>query len=403
MSVANKALSGITVVDFTDAFWASMAGAMLGDFGADVVRVDVVGRPSSFKGGTIENDAEAERSLVELVQRNKRSIAVDLTKPEGVALLGKLVAKADVLLTDRGAKELATLGLDYETLSAAKPALIFAAGSALGPLGPDSDTPGIDELAAARVGMMPILPQPGMPPVFPAHGQMYTPVMLALGITAALWHRDKTGEGQRVDASLLGGNMYGASLDLQAFLAMGGERFLQPTSRLDAGNPMSGTVYPSGDGPWVTLTMPDTDRYWQAFSEELSIAVDDPRFDTHDKRCGDNRLELMQVLEAQFATKPAAHWRKVFTDRQMSADIIELYTYPEEDRDARANRYILDPGQEGGLEARSLGFPIHMSDTPAVFERRAPTPGQHSQEILASWLGLGDEEIAQLSSEGAVA
>jgi len=306
-------------------------------------------------------------------------------------------------VTDRSAGELKALGLDYESLVKAKPELIYACGSAMGPVGADADAPGIDELAAARVGMMPILPQPDRPPIYPGHGQMYVPVMLGFGITAAIWHRNKTGEGQRVDASLLGGNMYGASLDLQAFLAIGGERFLQPTSRLDAGNPMSGTVYPSADGPWVTLTMPDTDRYWGAFSEEVGLSADDPRFDTHDKRCDENRLELMRYLEGAFAAKPAAHWRKVFTDRQMSADIIESYDYPVADESARENRYILDPGGEGDLDTASIGFPIHMSDTPAELARRAPLPGQHSGEVLKDLFGLADKDIEALRSAGAVA
>jgi formyl-CoA transferase len=397
-----KALDGITVVDFTSTFWASMAGAMLGDFGADVVKIDVVGHPVRFKGGTIENDSAAERALVELAHRNKRSLAVDLDIPEGKRLLAGVAAKADVFLTDAGADELRTLGLDCETLAAENSKLVYACGSAMGPLGPDAGTPGIDELAAARVGMMPILPQPERPPVYPGHGQMYVPVMLGVGIAAAIWHRNKTGEGQRVDASLLAGNMYGASLDLQAFLAMGGERFLQPTSRLDAGNPMSGTVYPTADGLWVTLTMPDTDRYWAAFSEEVGLAAGDPRFDTHDKRCGESRLALMQYLEEAFSKKPAAHWRQVFGDRQMSADIIESYDYPAGDENARVNRYILDAGGEGGLDATSLGFPIHMSDTPAELTRRAPEAGEHTEELLRETFGLAQEDIDALRGAGAV-
>ncbi len=156
------------------------------------------------------------------------------------------------------------------------PGLIYARGSGFGPEGPDRDLPALDELAAARTGMMPILPQPGQPPVYPGHGQMYTAVMLAFGVLTALHHRRQTGEGQQVDTSLLAGNMYGASLDLQAFLAIGGERFLQPISRLDAGNPMSGTMYMSADGLWVTLTMPDTDRWWPAFAPLVDLDVADP-------------------------------------------------------------------------------------------------------------------------------
>ena len=149
--------------------------------------------------------------------------------------------------------------------------------------------------------------------------------------------------------------------------------------------------------------MPDTDRYWEAFSEEVGLSADDPRFDTHDKRCDENRLDLMRYLEVAFAAKPAAYWRKVFTDRQMSADIIESYDYPVADESARENRYILDPEGEGNLDATSIGFPIHMSDTPAELARRAPLPGQHSGEVLKDTFGLADKEIEALRSAGAVA
>ena len=135
--------------------------------------------------------------------------------------------------------------------------------------------------------------------------------------------------------------MYGASLDLQASLAIGGERFLQPVSRLDAGNPMSGTLYPTKDGLWVTLTMPDTDRWWPALAEITGLDPADPRFDSHERRCGEGRLELMRVLEEAFARHPADHWRQAFLDRQLSADIIEDYTYPANDEDA-----LLDAGED---------------------------------------------------------
>jgi formyl-CoA transferase len=397
----NKALDGIRAVDLTVEFWGSIGAALLGDFGAEVIRVD------GLKGSPAVGEADdlapgAWNARAELAQRNKQSLAVDLASDRGRALVRDLVAKADVVLTDRSRQELAALGLDYATLARVKPDLIYARGSGFGPKGPDADLPAIDELAAARTGMMPILPQPGQPPVFPGHGQMYTAVMLAFGILTALHHRAKTGEGQEVDTSLLAGNMYGASLDLQAYLAIGGERMLQPISRLDAGNPMSGTVYMSSDGPWVTLTMPDTDRWWPIFAPLVDLTVDDPRFDTHDKRCGANRLEMMQVLEEAFRRRPAAHWRAMFQEHQLSADIIESYEFPVADAQVYRNRYLVEIDDPSAGKQTTLGFPIFMSETPARLARRAPASGQHGAEILHDLLGLSEDEITALRDTGTI-
>lgn len=397
----NRALDGIRVVDLTVEFWGSIGAALLADFGADVIRIDDLGASASV-GEEDEIAPGAWNARAELAQRNKRSLAVDLASTGGRALVGALVAKADVVITDRTRLALAALGLDYATLAAQKPDLIYARGSGFGAKGPDADLPAIDELAAARTGMMPILPQPGQPPVFPGHGQMYTAVMLAFGILTALHHRAKTGEGQEVDTSLLAGNMYGASLDLQAYLAIGGERMLQPISRLDAGNPMSGTVYMSEDGPWVTLTMPDTDRWWPIFAPLVELEVGDPRFDTHDKRCGANRLEMMQVLEAAFRRQPAAHWRAMFQEHQLSADIIESYEFPVADPQVYRNRYLVELADPSHGTQTTLGFPIFMSETPARLFRGAPARGQHGAEVLHDLLGLSEDEVTALRDAGTI-
>ncbi len=389
----DRALGGIMVVDLTVEFWGAIGAALLADFGAQVIHVDPLGEAPA-----VDDDvpAGAWNARSELAQRNKQSLAVDLDDPRGRELVRELISKADVVITDRPRMALAALGLDYASLAARQPELIYARGSGFGPQGPDADRPAIDELAAARTGMMPILPQPGQPPVFPGHGQMYTAVMLAFGILTALHHRAKTGEGQEVDTSLLAGNMYGASLDLQAYLAIGGERMLQPISRLDAGNPMSGTMYMSADGPWVTLTMPDTDRWWPIFAPLVDLAVDDPRFDSHDKRCGGSRLEMMQVLEAAFRRKSAAHWRAMFQEHQLSADIIETYEFPVADPQVYRNRYLLELDDPSHGTQLMLGFPIFMSETPARLFRGAPARGQHGAEILHDVLGVSEDAITAL-------
>ncbi len=397
----STALDGITVIDLTTEFWGSLGAALLADFGADVLRIDP--HPGPRHAEDVPSTPPAWNHRDELVHRNKQSVAVDLGGAPGRELVQRLVATADVVITDRPPAELAALGLDYPTLLSRRPDLIYARGSGFGPKGPDAALPAIDELAAARTGMMPILPQPGQPPVYPGHGMMYTAVMLAFGVLTALHHRRNTGEGQEVDTSLFAGNMYGASLDLQAYLAIGGERMLQPISRLDAGNPMSGTMYRSEDGPWVTLTMPDTDRWWPAFAPLVELDVADPRFDTHDKRCGANRLEMMQVLEAAFRRKPAAHWRAMFAEHQLSADIIESYDFPAADPQVYRNRYLLEVDDPSLGAQTMLGFPIFMSDTPARLARMAPARGQHGAAILAERLGLAEDAITALRDAGTIA
>jgi len=239
----SKALDGVVVVDLTREFFASLTGAMLGDFGATVIRVedrDAKQRIDHDRDGM--HPPERWNSLDELAHRNKQSLALALASKAGREILDELIATADVVLTDWPFDELEAMGLDYEALRARRRDVILTRGSGFGPEGPDRDLPALDELAAARTGVMPTLVQPGQPPVYTGVGQMQTTVMLALGTLMALFHRDASGEGQVVDASLFGGNLYSQSLDLQAYLAMRDDRFLEPVSRLDAGNPMSGPM-----------------------------------------------------------------------------------------------------------------------------------------------------------------
>jgi crotonobetainyl-CoA:carnitine CoA-transferase CaiB-like acyl-CoA transferase len=397
--MSKSALGDVIALDLTETFWGGVAAAILGDFGADVVKVESTdAKLRCFPDVDETHEPGSWNFRFDLANRNKRSVAIDLESENGRTLVHALVAKADLVITDRPSAWLEAHALDCENARKQRPGILYICGSGFGPAGLDAELPALDELAAARTGMMPILVQPGQPPVYPGHGQMYTSVMLAFGAVSALYHRRASGEGQRVDASLLAGNMYGASLDLQAFLAIGGERFLKPTSRLDAGNPMSGTNYPTSDGVWVTLTMPETDRWWPQLAEITGLNADDPRFASHDLRCGEHRLVLMELLDLAFRKHPASHWRKVFNDRQMSADIIDTYDFPLRDEMARDNRYILDLEDASLGRTSMLGFPIFMSDTPASLSRTAPRLGQHTAEVLHDVLGYAPTRIGELAA-----
>ena len=399
----SKALEGVVVIDLTCEFFASLAAGMLGDFGATVIRVEDLGNPRKVdhnRDGM--HPPERWNSLDELAHRNKQSLALNLAEPAAREIMAKLISEADVFLTDMPFKALDENGWDYESLCKLKPNIICARGSGFGPEGPDRDLPAYDELAAARTGVMPTLVQPGQPPVYTGVGQMQTTVMLAFGIMVALHHREESGEGQVVDASLLGGNMYSQSLDMQAYLAMRDDRFLEPVSRLDAGNPMSGPMYPSSDGCWVTLAMPDTDKYWPAFSGIVGLDVDDARFDSHEKRCGDHRLEMMQVLEELFGRQPGSHWKRELDEKQLPADVIQKYDYPASDHIAAVNRYVLNLDHPSHGAIQSLGFPVYMSESPARLRSTAPCIGQHSAEILQERLEYSDAEIEALEASGTI-
>ncbi len=396
----SRALDDVIVLDLGRQFFTALATAFLADFGARVIRLD----PLPAMSTDTEPGPAGWNHEADLIHRNKESLALDLRSNQGQAVLRDLVAKADVIVTDWQKDELAAAGLDYESVQASRPDIVYGRLSGFGPLGPDADLPPIDELAAARTGMMPILPQPGQPPVYTGSGAMHASVMMAFGLVMALFHRLASGEGQEVDVSLFGANMYGAALDLQAFLAIGkGDRLLNPISRLDVSNPMSGSLYPSADGRWVTLTMPDTDRWWPVFSKMVGIASDDPRFDTHDKRTEIHRLELIESLEQAFQRHPGAYWRQAFMDNQMSADVIEQFDYPANDPQVFANRYILELDHPSFGKVKSLGFPIFMSASAARLERLAPCTGQHTGQILDELLGYSAESIHQLAASGIVA
>jgi len=403
----SKALDDVVVLDLTKSFSASLTAAFLADFGANVVRLDFLPDAHADRDQAAAADAPKARKWdheSDLIHRNKQSLALDPNSEKGGKILKDLFAKADVIVTDWALPDLEAAGLDFPAVRKLRADVVYGRVSGFGPVGPDKDLPAIDELAAARTGMMPILQQPGEPPIYTGAGAMHSTALLALGIVLALVHRQTTGEGQQVDTSLFAANMYGASLDLQAFLAIGhGDRLLNPISRLDVSNPMSPGIYPSADGRWVTLTMPDTDRWWPDLAKIIGLDPDDERFNSHDKRTEENRCALIEELEKGFLEKPGSHWRQVFMDKQMSADVIEQFDYPASDPQALTNRYVLELDHPSFGKLKSLGFPVFMSDTPARLKGLAPCVGQHSADVLHDLLGYSEDAIVELAREDVVA
>ncbi len=396
------AIPHFTVLELADELWPGLGTAFLADFGAQVIKVEPLQDQRPHLGERWGLPQGRWDYLRELAHRNKLSLALDLEQQEGAAILRRLFLRVDAVVTDWPMTHLQALGLDPQAACRANPRLVYVRASGLGPAGPEAEAPPLDELAAARTGMMPILPQPGQPPVYAGHGQIYGAGLVALATAIALWDREESGEGQVVDVSLFAAYMYGASLDVQAYLAMRSDRFLRPVSRLDAGNPMSGTFYRTSDGRWMTLTMPDTDRYWARFAPVVGLDPHDPRFNTHEKRCDVNRLELIRILDEAFACAPAAHWRRVMEEEGLSGDIVEDYSYPAQDLAARRNGYILDLDHPHLGLISLLGFPIYMDGTPARLDRLAPVRGQHTEALLRELLGMPAAEVEALRDRGVI-
>jgi crotonobetainyl-CoA:carnitine CoA-transferase CaiB-like acyl-CoA transferase len=401
----SAALENVTVVELTTETFSATTAAMLGDFGANVIRIDQATRGEESTCDPHDRGQDGDLAWDgpgAVAHRNKRSVTVDLDSPGGMSLLEQMVAQADVLITDWPIETLRSHRLDPDHLTAQLPRLVYAIGSGFGMKGPDAQLPAIDELAAARTGMMPILGQPDQPPIYPDLGGMYTAGLLAFGVMLALHERRHNDLGQIVDTSLLAGNMFAASLDVQAYLTMRSDRFLHPTDKLDSSNPMSGLLYRTGDDRWVGLSMPDTDRYWPDFAELTGLDPTDERFDSHDKRCGSGRIDLIRLLTGAFAEQPAEHWYRVFEERQLAAEVIEDFRYPLHDREARINGYIIDLDDPNFGSVATLGFPVHLSETPPALDRLAPGRGQHTRQVLREMLGLTSDQLHLLADAGII-
>src|SRR3989442_8899957 len=277
-------LEGIRVIDWTIWQQGPVASVMLGDLGADVSKVEerVGGDPG---GGILKAQGldlrDRPNFYFEANNRNKRSLTVDLKKPEGVAIVQRLAERADVFVQNFRKGVAGRLGLDAATLRARNPRLVYASASGYGPEGPESGAPSFDYLGLARSGIMYSCGEPDDEPLAIAGGiaDQMGAIMLAYGIVTALLARERTGRGQEVDASHLGSMAWLQGLGLSARLMLG--RALPRQSRKYATNPLW-NHYRCADDQWLALSMLQPDRYWTQFCRVLEVpdVADDPRFVT---------------------------------------------------------------------------------------------------------------------------
>ena len=398
------ALDGIRVIDLTVWFQGPVAAQHLADFGAEVIKVE---RP---QGG---DQARGVRSIKAVpvgdwnqyflvINRNKKSIALDLKKPGGREIMYRLVEKSDVFLSNLGAENLARWELGYEKLSALNPRLVYATTTGYGYFG-RVDKPSFDMTVQALTGLMARLGEPGQPPIYlgMGSGDAYGGLMAALGILLALHRRRKTGQGQMVDASLYGAQLFLTAPSLQAYLATGDARYAHQQSRRSAENPLR-NVYPAKD-KWVFLCAENDDAAWGRLCEsldELRLAGD-PRFDSAAKRRGN--AGLVDLLDGVLRRRSAAEWMERWQRAGIPASPVQTLADLAEDPQAWANDYLVDAYcEEVQRDVKVRGLPIGLSRTPGTVRTLGPELGQDTELFLADTLGYSWDEIGELKAQGAI-
>ena len=393
-------LDGIRVIDWTIWQQGPVASLMLGDLGADVIKIEerVGGDPGR---GVLKAQGldlrDRPNFYFEANNRNKRSLTVDLKKPAGVAIVQRLAERADVFVQNFRKGVAARLGLDAATLRAQNPRLVYASASGYGPEGPESGAPSFDYLGLARSGIMYSAGEPDDDPLAIAGGiaDQMGAIMLAYGIVVALLARERTGRGQAVDASHLGSMAWLQGLGLSARLMLG--RALPRQARRFATNPLW-NHYRCGDGLWLALSMLQPDRYWERFCAVLEMpeAAADARFKSMLDRMM-NAGECIALLDQVFARRPRAEWlRRLAEGGDFIYSIINAVDDLPDDPQMKANGYVTAFEHPAFGPTQVVGLPVRLSDTPGSIRLPAPEFGQHTEAILTEVLGYSWEEIGRL-------
>ena len=393
-------LSGVRVVELGMFVAGPATSCVLGDWGADVVKIEnPAGGDPARALASLGLSAKDINFGMENYNRGKRSVALDVQKPAGRVALIRLLQGADVFVSNWRPDALERARLDYATLSAELPRIVYAQVNGYGPRGSMRDTAAFDFAAYwARTGAQASLGEPNEPPPVqrPAMGDAQVGLGLAGAISAALFQRERTGGGEHVHISLYQAGMWMMSFDLSAALIHGGG--YRRTGR-QSPNPLWNS-YRAQDGRWFELVMLQADRYWKPFCR----AIEKPEWE-HDARWatigprGKNAASLIAALDEHFATRPFDAWRAAFDKEALIWAPIQSIAESATDPLAREVGVIASVPHRSGREIELVRSPVEFARAPHEVRSAAPELGEHTEEVLLE-RGFSWEEITALREQG---
>ncbi len=392
-------LDGLRVVEFTHLIQGPQCGSLLQTLGAEVVKIE-----APLLGDTSRRipvaPGDTRFPYLHAHNRGKRSVALDIAAPEGLAVAKRLVERSDVLLATLRPGALDRIGLDYDTCAELNPRLVYAIGSTYGPAGELADRPGVDLLAQAMGGVVSKTGTPEQPmPAGSTNADSAAAQLLFGGIMAALYARERTGRGQRIDGSLYGGQIWAQAGEL-SYQLIGGVEY----PRITGGQPNLSKyglygVFAASEGHLAIAGVgPDE---WSGFVDALEDPrLDDDRFADHLSRAA-NIEQLRPLVREILATRPRDEWVARFSTANVRHAPVQSYAEVEADPQARVNGYLVEVDHPDWGPMVSIGSPIAFSDTVAEPAVRAPELGEQTEEVLLE-LGYDWDEIAALREAGSI-
>lgn len=397
-------LAGLRVLDVASWIAAPAAAVVLGDWGADVVKVEPPGDgdPHRHNGASLTSVPKSPVNyLWHLDSRNKRSVALDLKHPEGRAALDRLIGWADVLITNFPHPVRSRLQLDFEAVRVVNPRLIYASFTGYGEAGPDKDQPGFDSTAYfGRSGISDLARYEGQPPgvPLPAQGDRASAMGLTAGILMALLRRQQTGEGGLVASSLYANGLWSNGIMAQAALV---DAYLPPRPPRETPRTALANYYETKDGRWMLLAVINEERAYPALCKAIGKPwlIEDERFATTTERRRHAR-ELTAILDAALRERDWSEWHEIFAANGITHTLIGKAQDIPNDAQAVAAKAVVET--DIPEMPRTIAAPFDLAGLAPRRAGPAPTVGEHTDAVLGE-AGFSDEEIAALKRSGAAA